>query len=149
MMYRQVSGVSEYYKCVRDAEKHLITVPLTRGFSFPHRYEGIFGAAKVMLRPAAEGTGVIAGLFGSFQIPPPVALPFFFPFFSCAFLLLEHLWNRKIMLQPNCPRRALSSWQVRGSFQALLAAAVCVWSTVLSFLPRPIWLGEAFEGYVA
>ena len=44
-----------------DAKKHLITVPLTRSFSFPHKFDGIFGAAKVMLRPASEGTGVIAG----------------------------------------------------------------------------------------
>ena len=46
---------------VADAKKHLITVPLTRSFSFPHKFDGIFGAAKVMLRPASEGTGVIAG----------------------------------------------------------------------------------------
>ena len=38
-----------------------LQVPLTRGSSFPHKFDGIFGAAKVMLRPAAEGTGVIAG----------------------------------------------------------------------------------------
>ena len=48
---------------VADGKKHLITVPLTRSFSFPHKFDGIFGAAKVMLRPASEGTGVIAGLF--------------------------------------------------------------------------------------
>ena len=48
-------------KAVVDAKKHFITVPLTRSQSFPHRFDGIFGAAKVMLRPAAEGTGVIAG----------------------------------------------------------------------------------------
>ncbi|CAL8465621.1 g5157 [Coccomyxa elongata] len=48
-------------KAVTDAKKHFITVPLTRSSSFPHRFDGIFGAAKVMLRPAAEGTGVIAG----------------------------------------------------------------------------------------
>lgn len=47
---------------VADAKKHLITVPLTRSFSFPHKFDGIFGAAKVMLRPASEGTGVIAGV---------------------------------------------------------------------------------------
>ena len=48
-------------KAVVDAKKHFITVPLTRSQSFPHRFDGIFGAAKVMLRPASEGTGVIAG----------------------------------------------------------------------------------------
>ena len=49
-------------KAVTDAKKHLVTVPLNRSSSFPHRFDGIFGAAKVMLRPAAEGTGVIAGV---------------------------------------------------------------------------------------
>lgn len=53
-------------KAVSDAKKHFITVPLTRSSSFPHRFDGIFGAAKVMLRPAAEGTGVIAGAFSPF-----------------------------------------------------------------------------------
>jgi ribosomal protein S5 len=48
-------------KAVIDAKKNLVTVPLTRGYSFPHRTEGVFGAARVMLRPASEGTGVIAG----------------------------------------------------------------------------------------
>ncbi|CAL5223495.1 g6021 [Coccomyxa viridis] len=53
--------VDAVQKGVADAKKHLITVPLTRSFSFPHKFDGIFGAAKVMLRPASEGTGVIAG----------------------------------------------------------------------------------------
>ena len=48
-------------KAVLDAKKHFVSVPLTRSFSFPHRIDGIAGAAKVMLRPASEGTGVIAG----------------------------------------------------------------------------------------
>lgn len=45
----------------KDAKKNLIKVPITRNFSFPHRIDGEAGAAKVMLRPASEGTGVIAG----------------------------------------------------------------------------------------
>lgn len=53
-------------KAVLDAKKHFVSVPLTRSFSFPHRIDGIAGAAKVMLRPASEGTGVIAG--GSVRI---------------------------------------------------------------------------------
>lgn len=53
--------VDAVQKAVADAKKHLITVPLTRSLSFPHKFNGIFGAAKVMLRPASEGTGVIAG----------------------------------------------------------------------------------------
>jgi small subunit ribosomal protein S5 len=48
-------------KAVVDAKRNLISVPLTKSASFPHRFDGIFGGAKVMLRPAAEGTGVIAG----------------------------------------------------------------------------------------
>ncbi|KAL4448487.1 hypothetical protein ABPG75_005706 [Micractinium tetrahymenae] len=48
-------------KAVADAKRNLVTVPLNKNSSFPHRIDGHFGAAKVMLRPAAEGTGVIAG----------------------------------------------------------------------------------------
>lgn len=48
-------------KAVTDAKRHMVSVPLTNASSFPHRIDGIFGAAKVMLRPASEGTGVIAG----------------------------------------------------------------------------------------
>ena len=38
----------------------MISVPLKNG-SIPHTITGIFGAGKVFLKPAAEGTGVIAG----------------------------------------------------------------------------------------
>ena len=48
-------------KAVMDAKKGMITIPLTPGFTFPHRANGRAGAATVMLRPASEGTGVIAG----------------------------------------------------------------------------------------
>lgn len=44
-----------------DAKKAMIEVPLTPGYTFPHRADGWAGAAHVMLRPASEGTGVIAG----------------------------------------------------------------------------------------
>lgn len=47
-------------KGVEDAKKHMISVPLKNG-SIPHTITGIFGASKVFLKPAAEGTGVIAG----------------------------------------------------------------------------------------
>ena len=47
-------------KGVEDAKKHIISVPLKNG-SIPHQITGIFGAGKVLLKPAAEGTGVIAG----------------------------------------------------------------------------------------
>ena len=47
-------------KGVDDAKKHLITVPLV-GTSIPHDTIGFFSTGKVVLMPAPEGTGVIAG----------------------------------------------------------------------------------------
>ncbi len=47
-------------KAIEDAKKNLITVPVV-GTTIPHEYVGKFGSANVMLKPAAEGTGVIAG----------------------------------------------------------------------------------------
>jgi len=48
-------------KGVADGKKHLIEVPLTKSNSIPHPANGTGGGAKVMVRPAAPGTGVIAG----------------------------------------------------------------------------------------
>lgn len=48
-------------KGVADGKKHLVTVPITKSNSIPHPTNGIGGGAKVMMRPAAPGTGVIAG----------------------------------------------------------------------------------------
>ena len=48
-------------KGVADAKKHIITIPLTKYFSIPHPITGRSGAAKIMLRPSATGSGVIAG----------------------------------------------------------------------------------------
>jgi small subunit ribosomal protein S5 len=48
-------------KGVADGKKHLIEVPLTKSNSIPHPINGDGGGAKVMMRPAAPGTGVIAG----------------------------------------------------------------------------------------
>lgn len=47
-------------KGIEDAKKNLIRVPLV-GTTLPHQIEGIFGAGKVFMKPASEGTGVIAG----------------------------------------------------------------------------------------
>lgn len=47
-------------KSVDDANKHKITVPLI-GKTIPHETYGVWGASKVILRPAPTGTGVIAG----------------------------------------------------------------------------------------
>ncbi len=48
-------------KAVSDAKKHIINIPLTKSYSIPHPIQGIAGAAKIMLRPSATGSGVIAG----------------------------------------------------------------------------------------
>lgn len=47
-------------KGIDDAKKNLIFVPIQNG-TIPHQITGVFGAGRVFLRPAAEGTGVIAG----------------------------------------------------------------------------------------
>ncbi|XP_072957209.1 small ribosomal subunit protein uS5c [Typha angustifolia] len=48
-------------KSAANARRNIITVPVTKYSTFPHRADGDYGAAKVMLRPASPGTGVIAG----------------------------------------------------------------------------------------
>ncbi|XP_050213118.1 30S ribosomal protein S5, chloroplastic [Mercurialis annua] len=48
-------------KSALNARRNIISVPLTKYSTFPHRSDGDYGAAKVMLRPASPGTGVIAG----------------------------------------------------------------------------------------
>ena len=47
-------------KAVDDARKNLVKVPLHKG-TIPHEQLGKYGAGKVLIKPAADGTGVIAG----------------------------------------------------------------------------------------
>ena len=47
-------------KAIDDAKKNLVKVNVVHG-TVPHKQEGKFGGAKILLRPAAGGTGVIAG----------------------------------------------------------------------------------------
>jgi len=47
-------------KGIDDAKKNLVRVPVYKG-TIPHAVNGKFGAGKVLIKPAADGTGVIAG----------------------------------------------------------------------------------------
>ena len=48
-------------KGVEDAKKNMFKVPVTETGSVPHTVEGHYGAGDVVIKPAIEGTGVIAG----------------------------------------------------------------------------------------
>ena len=47
-------------KAVEDAKKKLVRIPIQKG-TLPHEQKGKYGGARVFLKPASEGTGVIAG----------------------------------------------------------------------------------------
>ena len=47
-------------KAIEDAKKNLVRIPILNQ-SLPHEQKGKFGGAKVFLKPASHGTGVIAG----------------------------------------------------------------------------------------
>ena len=47
-------------KAIEAAKTNLITVPIT-GTTIPHQITGVYGAGQVFLKPASEGTGIIAG----------------------------------------------------------------------------------------
>ena len=59
-MVKQQKFQMQSKKAIEDAKKNLIEVPIV-GTTIPHEFVGKFGSAKVMLKPAAEGSGVIAG----------------------------------------------------------------------------------------
>jgi small subunit ribosomal protein S5 len=47
-------------KAIEDAKKNLVRIPILNG-TVPHEQKGKFGGAKVFIKPASNGTGVIAG----------------------------------------------------------------------------------------
>ena len=47
-------------KAIEDAKKNLVEVPVVN-YTVPHEFVGKFGSANVLLKPAEEGTGIIAG----------------------------------------------------------------------------------------
>lgn len=53
--------VNAFKKAKSDARKHLIKIPVTKTLSVPHTITGSFGACKIIIKPAVEGSGVIAG----------------------------------------------------------------------------------------
>ena len=54
-------GVSEAItKATDNAKKNMIKVPIYKG-TIPHEQKGRYGAGKILIKPASEGTGVIAG----------------------------------------------------------------------------------------
>ncbi|XP_002966319.2 30S ribosomal protein S5, chloroplastic [Selaginella moellendorffii] len=53
--------IAAVQKSVKDARRNIVTVRMTKYKTFPHRVDGHYHAADVMLRPASPGTGIIAG----------------------------------------------------------------------------------------
>jgi len=53
--------VNAFKKAKTDGRKNLINLPLTKSFTIPHDVKGNFGACQIIMKPASEGSGVIAG----------------------------------------------------------------------------------------
>lgn len=53
--------VNAFKKAKTDGKKNLINLPLTKSLSIPHDTIGQFGACKIIMKPAIEGSGVVAG----------------------------------------------------------------------------------------
>ena len=53
--------LNAFQKAKTDGRKNLIKFPLTKSLSIPHTIVSNFGACKILMRPAVEGSGVIAG----------------------------------------------------------------------------------------
>nr|QZL38554.1 ribosomal protein S5 [Sargassum ilicifolium var. conduplicatum] len=53
-------------KAETDAKKNIINIPIAEGKTIPHSMIGVAGGSKIFIRPAVQGTGVIAG--GSVRI---------------------------------------------------------------------------------
>jgi small subunit ribosomal protein S5 len=48
-------------KSITSAKRNIKTIVLTKTKTIPHKVDGVFGACHVLMRPAPQGTGVIAG----------------------------------------------------------------------------------------
>ena len=57
---KAAEGPDAIKKAIQEAKKNLVEVPIV-GTTVPHEFVGKFGSAKVMLKPAAVGTGLITG----------------------------------------------------------------------------------------